>query len=322
MKLVSRLALAASAASLLGGILTAPAQAQTAYAIANGGTTLIRLDVTNPLNAVAVGTFNGGATFLDGIDFRPANNVLYGYLDTTDTLYTVNLTTATLTAVGTGSEALDTDTDSNLLDLDFNPTIDRLRIVSDATDNLVYNPNNGAVNGPNTPAPGTVTPLFYPDGDVAETAGFNPLIIGNAYTNNLPGATTTVQYGIDYGTDSLVTIANNAGTLTTVNQTLGNLGVLIDDDAPFVGFDIFTTLGGTNFAYAILDTTETGTAPTLYTINLATGAATSLGAVGGGFTQVYGLAVTPAAPEPGTLALALLGGGALVGRVVVRRKRA
>ena len=80
-----------------------------------------------------------------------------------------------------------------------------------------------------------------------------------------------------------------------------------------------------NTAYAILDTTATGAGASLYTINLGTGAATSVGSVtnaaGGRFGQVYSLAVTPSvAPEPGSLAL-LVGAMAVTGVPLYRRRK-
>jgi hypothetical protein len=71
---------------------------QTAYAIANGGTTLITFNTSDPTAATAVGnfTFNGMDTFLDAIDFRPLASQpgeLFGYLDATDTLYRVTSAT-------------------------------------------------------------------------------------------------------------------------------------------------------------------------------------------------------------------------------------
>jgi hypothetical protein len=287
--------LSIAAAGFAMALLAVPARAQqTAYAIANGGTTLIRFQTNAPGSAVAVGNFSlgGNATFLDAIDFRPLNGQLYGYLDSTDTLYTVNLTTAALTPVASGSGASATNT--NILGIDFNPTIDRVRVVTDSTQNLVYNPNSNA-------SPAVATSLFYGPGDPNENS--NALIIDNAYSNNIHlGFPTTTQYVIDYGLDVLATLNNNAGNMTTV----GALGVNTD---VFTGFDIFTSMAGVNTGFAVLDSAD-GSAPTFYDINLATGAATSIGAIGGGFNQVYSLAVVPtasAAPEPASLALMALG---------------
>jgi hypothetical protein len=315
----------------LAALAVLPARAQqTAYAIA-GGPSLLRFDLSAPGAATLVGSFSiGGSSTvdvggnvvpvsLDAIDYRAATGVLYGYWDLTDTVYSVNTGTGALTAVATGTGAGATNT--NLLGMDFNPTTgggtgSLFRVVTESAQNLVYN-----VAAPAQPA--VATGLFYPLGDAATTA--NPAggvnVVENAYTNNLAGALTTQQYGIDYVTDSLVTIGNNAGTLGTVNNTLGNLGL---DVSAYVGFDIFTTLGGVNTAYALLDTSAAGTAPGLFTINLATGAATPIGTLGGGFGQVYGLAVTPAAtniPEPGTVAL--IGAGLLpLAGTALRRRRA
>ncbi len=288
-------AAAAGIAALLSS--ASAARAQIAYAIGNGGSSLIRFDVASPANASLVGDFSGATSFLDAIDFRPLNGQLYGFqyqnLQGTpiSTLYTVDLNTAVITAVASGGSAAN----NNLLGMDFNPTIDRVRVVTANGDNLVYNPNSSA-------PPTIANPLEYALGDVNE--GKQALVIENTYSNNIAGATSTTQYVIDYGLGNLATLNNNGGQLTTV----GSLGVTVDQSAPFVGFDIFTSANGTNTAYAILDTTATGANASLFSVNLSTGAASSVAAVtnaaGGRFGQVYSLAVTPtAAPEPTSLAL-------------------
>ncbi len=292
-----------SAVALFGigaGSLTSSAHAQqTAYALANGGTTLVSFSTSNPGAVTTIGSFTGANTFLDSIDFRPSTGQLYGYLSASNAFYTVDLGTGALTSAPavTGAAA-----NTFQLGVDFNPTIDRARIVTDSAQNLVYNPTSGATT--------TATSLAYALGDVNENA--SPSVIDNAYTNNVAGLfTTTTQYGIDYGTDSLVTIANNAGTLKTV----GSLGV---DADVYTGFDIFTDKNGVNSAYAIL---TGGTTPGLYSINLTTGSATLVGSVGGGLSQVYGLAVVPTqVPEPGVLGLAFAGLGA-ASSLLLRRRR-
>ena len=169
---------------------------------------------------------------------------------------------------------------------DFNPTIDRIRVVNDVNKNYVFNPITGALQT-------TATDLFYPVGDA--NAGADPNVAGSAYSNNFVGATTSQLYGIDTGLNILATQANNAGTLGTI----GPLGV---DISALAGFDIS---GATGTAYAIM--TPAGSSQSIfYAINLATGAATPVGPVGGGLLitamTVGGIVV----PEPATFALASL----------------
>jgi hypothetical protein len=160
---------------------------------------------------------------------------------------------------------------------DFNPAVDRIRIVNANDENFRVNPNNGSLSG---------------DDPALNPAGFQ--VIGEAYDRNWNRAVATTVattlYGISRTTSSLVTqggvngsIAGgaNGGAITTV----GSLGVILDSNSD-AGFDI--DAGGT--AYAAL--TVTGLAR-LYTVNLATGAATLVGTIGTGTTAVTGLAVVP-----------------------------
>ena len=279
--------LAPRSAAAVAALLTAAfAHAQqTIYAIGNGGTTLVRFQSDNPSNVTVVGNFGGANIFLDAIDFRPATGQLYGYLDSADAFYTIDLKTAQLTLASTGASAAPTNTFQ--LGLDFNPTIDRARIITDSQQNIVFNPGAGTVSA--------FTNVFYASGDPNEN--FSPSIIDNAYSQNFAGATSTTQYAIDYTRDVLVSVANNAGTLTTI----GALGVNTDI---YTGFDIFTDSQGIDTAYALL-AGPNGGLPGLYTINLTTGAATSVGALGFP-NQVYSLAVVPAPGAASALACALL----------------
>ena len=139
--------------------------------------------------------------------------------------------------------------------------------------------------------------LAYAAGDA--NAGVNPNVVEAAYTNNDSNPAT-----------ALVSIANpNAGLLNTV----GALGV---DTDQFLGFDIFTDLGGLNQAFASL---RVGGVQRLYSINLGTGAATLLGAIG--IDRLHGLAIATAiatVPEPGSLALVAVAGLAVM---TLRRRR-
>lgn len=276
--------------------LVAPgAGAATAYAIGDGGASLLRFETDNPGAVTRVGSFGGDASFLDGIDFRPADGRLYGYLDSTDSIYTVDLETAAVSFVSTSTAP----TNTFVLGIDFNPVPDRLRIVTESQQNLRVNVDTGAAI-----VDGTLT---YAAGD-PNAGSLATLIVEAAYTNSDTNpATGTQLYYIDYGLDILVTTsAPNGGVLNTV----GSLGV---DTSELVGFDIFT-FGGVNTAYAVLNV---GGSPGFYSIDLATGAATSIGSLDPGLGPIYGLSVV--VPEPSTLALVAVGG--LAGLVVARRRR-
>lgn len=156
---------------------------------------------------------------------------------------------------------------------DFNPVVDRIRVVSDADQNLRLHPVTGGVAAQD----GT---LVYAAGD--PNFGQDPNVTSAGYTNSVSGATTTTLYDIDTGLDILVTQnPPNAGTLNTV----GTFGFSTTGDA---GFDI---RGYDNAAYAALTTTGESVSK-LYRINLATGSATLIATIGGGET-LRGLAIGP-----------------------------
>jgi len=197
---------------------------------------------------------------LVGIDFRPATGQLYalGVLNAGGRLYTLNLGTGAATLIGAGftlpqSAGTGLGTDYGF---DFNPTVDRIRIIADSRDNFRVNPDTGGIAG----------------SDTALTAG--AVVVGAAYDRNYvasPQPATTL-YGIDANTDQLVTIGGidsnpspNLGAVTAV----GSLGV---NTSTIVGFDVIN--GAEGKAYSVL---TVGGQPALYTINLATGAATPIG---------------------------------------------
>jgi hypothetical protein len=117
-----------------------------AYALS--GSTLVSFDPAAP----AVGTFipvtglTAGQTLV-GIDFRPANGVLYGLgvnsPANTATLYRISVLTGVATVVGSiGPLAgLDLSTASGF-GFDFNPVVDRIRVTTDTGENFRINPNN------------------------------------------------------------------------------------------------------------------------------------------------------------------------------------
>lgn len=242
------------------------AQAVQVYAVTESGY-LVNFDSGSPNAATTIGLIGGlGADeTVVGIDFRPANGQLYAATDG-NSLYTIDLGTATASLVQTLTPGFS----GSRFGLDFNPVPDRLRITTDADQNLRCNPAAGF------PACTVDTGLVFGAGDV--NVGRNPNVVGSAYTNSVAGAATTTLYGIDSTLNALV-VQNppNDGILTTV----GLLGVNTTD---LVGFDILT-LAGVNTAYASL--TQTGSfLSRFYTIDLVTGQASPVG--GTDFTSLIG----------------------------------
>src|SRR5262249_12495976 len=123
----------------------------------------------------------------------------------------------------------------------------------------------------------------YPPTDPNSTA--NPNVVGAAYSNNFPGATTSTLFVIDSDLDILATQnPPDDGTLNTINA----LGV---NTSELVGFDI--SGGVTPVAFASL-TSVTGLSSELYTIDTVSGAASLVGAIGPEGTFLRDLTVAPA----------------------------
>lgn len=252
--------------ALAATFMAGSADAAILYAF-DGGNRLFAFDSANPgtfVSSVQVTGLDGG---LRGIDFRPLNGELFGYTDA-NRLFRIDLTTGLATGIGGANPV-----DGTNFGFDFNPTIDRIRLVADSNTNSVLNPSNGAFTA--------ATPVFYAMGDV--NAGLDPDVTGNAYTPSIFGAAagTTQLYAVDTRNDVLARQANSAGTLNTV----GALGFDLDDD---VGFDI--AIDGMAF---VLDERD------LYSVNLQTGQLTALGQTA---TSLAGLAASPV-PAPPAFAL-------------------
>ena len=294
--------------TLTAGLLLAAssAHAATIYALTDENDLLV-FDSANPEDLLYAGAilFLQNDEDLIGIDIRPSNGQLYG-VGNKGGVYALSNTAFLPASPITASKVsqLSEDLSGSRFGVDFNPVADRLRIVSDTEQNLRVNVDTGA----------TVVDslLQYGPGQPGAT-GDNPSVVGSAYTNSLLGAGGTSLYGIDVrSSEDRLVIQNppNSGTLTVV----GPLGV---NASALQGFDILSTGNPvTNTGFAAMQIT-TGGVSQLYSINLATGAASLLGDIGGG-DLIDGLAVvSDVVPEPSTIAMAAF---ALVGGVLARRR--
>src|SRR6188768_1192247 len=112
--------------------------AQSAYAVTAAGQ-LIRFDVNTPgtLNSTTTITGLVAGDAIVGIDYRPATGELFG-LGSQSRLYVINTTTGVATQVGADGAFTVNGTSFGF---DFNPTVDRIRVVSTTDQNIRLNPN-------------------------------------------------------------------------------------------------------------------------------------------------------------------------------------
>lgn len=238
-----------------------------------------RTDPATVVGSVTVSGLGSGETLL-GIDVRPADGLLYA-LSSAGKVYTVEPSTGVATLKSTlAADVADASSPFVALagerfGIDFNPTVDRLRVVGTSGQNLRINVDSGA----------TTT-----DG-VINLAGSTPTVGSVAYSNSFDGATATQLFDLN-SADSLMyqqTPPNN-GTLAS--------GVTLGVSFTEGEFDIDPV---SNVGYAAL---TVGGASQLYTVNLAatSGAATLVGTIAG-TESVIGLALNTPAPAATVLAL-------------------
>ncbi len=204
---------------------------------------LVRFDPTNGMaNQVDI---MGLATeeVIVGLDFRPAKGMLYAITNQSN-LMSINTASGAATQIGV---ALTPAPSGDTFGFDFNPTVDRIRLVSNTGQNLRLHPDLGTVAAT--------------DGDLNPGT---PSITGAAYSENVATATSTTLFVVDSETNMLYTqIPPNDGVLVPV----GPLGITIEADN---GFDI----GGTSAMAFGLFTVDGNQG--VYQIDLASGTATMI----------------------------------------------
>lgn len=288
-------ALSASLGTIAGGELvvglTRAPRTLTMYGL-TASNQLVTLSVTDPSMTTIIGTVSGlqGNEQLLGLDFRPSTGVLYA-LGSTGRIYSIAPSTAaashvsTLTADASDSSSPFTALGGTSVGFDFNPTtVVALRVVSDTNENLRI--------------PNVLTGATFTDTDLNRTAPAYS-ISAVAYSNNIVGATTTALFGLDDTTDRLVAIAPpNAGIV----REIGALGM---DVGPAAAFEIVSATTAIAVFQAL-------TAPTLVTIDLTTGSATSVGTVNAGGILAMSAPINATAPAADSTVFAITTSGNLI----------
>ncbi|MBO2012607.1 DUF4394 domain-containing protein, partial [Hymenobacter negativus] len=220
---------------------------------------------------------------LVGMDYRPADNLLYalGYdastAGTNTQLYLLNAGTNVASPIGSAIR-LELGGPNERIGFDFNPTVDRIRVVSTNNANYRLVPTTGTIAGI--------------DGNLAYAGGSptDPGVGAVAYTNSFVGtAATTTLYDFDYLNNGLLSIQNppNSGTLNTQSTVQfvitggASPGTYPIGNPTDIGLDIFYNPStNTNVGY-VTEVTEPrangSRASNTYRLDLATGVATQLG---------------------------------------------
>ena len=190
---------------------------------------------------------------LRGIDFRPKTGDLYG-VGSDSVVYRVNPGTGIAIAEG---PAFTPALRGRSFGVDFNPVVDKIRVVSDDRQNLRLNVDEGTV--------------LMQDADL--NPGM-PMVVAAGYENssfNVTQPAATKLHVVDAASDTLFTQdPPNNGTLTNPRKLKVDVGLN-------AGFDI---AGDDNMGF--LSNAKSGRGSELYTVDITTGKTRSLGRIGGG----------------------------------------
>jgi hypothetical protein len=241
---------------------------------------LVRFSTDTPGRTRNIGKVQKGLSgdqSLVGIDYRVQDGKLYG-VGNNGGIYTLSDADASATKVGQLTVALM----GTAFGVDFNPAANRLRVISDAGQNLRHNIDDATATTP--PLAG----MTQNDGTLTIPPATTPAagVTGAAYTNNdLDANTVTTLFDIDTVNDTVV-VQSPANS-----SQLAPTGKLQVDAGTSVGFDIYSrnrfgvTQGNTGYA-----TVSVLGRYSFFQVNLLTGKLSRIG----GFradTQVMDLAI-------------------------------
>jgi Domain of unknown function (DUF4394) len=287
--------------------LPSPSASPNAVALA-ANNTVISFNTSSPSTTSSVLPLSGVATGTElvSIDRRPQNGHIYalGYNPSTNTprLYHITLISGRATSLdgmgalvdsgGTTPVTLGLANGLTKFGIDFNPTVDRLRVVNSLGFNFRVNPNTGsAVDG------SSMDSGVQPDGNINGTTS---AIGETAYTNNAPNQSVTTQFTIGVGSIDALFIQNppNSGT-QTAPLTLSSGGSPLDV-IEVRGFDIgenVNTLASNTppsmgSGLALLELAS-NSQQVVATVDLTTGQVTNTSQIGNGTSELLGLTLAP-----------------------------
>ena len=173
-------------------------------------------------------------------------------------MYAINPSTGAATQIGTTPFSTSLPA-GGTWSVDFNPTVDRVRVVHSGGLNLRVNQTDGTLAATDTPvSAGTVNAL--------------------AYDRSVAGTTGTTLYVLDGTADRLASMGSiNSAPQSPNSGVLNAIGGLGTDAQADIAFDIAPASSA--FAGTAIATMQVGGTQGLYTVDLRTGAATLQGTV-------------------------------------------
>lgn len=240
------------AGACLAALAVSSAEAATIWALDSAGR-LARIDADSRKAAAPVAIKGANGAVLS-VAVRPADGMLYG-LTAAGQIVTIDPMTGQATQKAMLDKKLETGARTTI---NFNPVVDRIRVVSSNGGNWRIHPDTGAVL-----VDGALK--YAPDSAYSAAA---PMVTTGAYTNHFAGTKETALYTLDtkLGLMNLQAPPNDG-----VQQPRGPLGVAVPAMA---GFDILSDGQGGNTGWIVAG-------GALHSIDLKTGKVTTVGSIAG-----------------------------------------
>jgi hypothetical protein len=242
--------------------MTGSASAMPAVGITPGAE-LVRYDTDTPgtiLERHAITGLQSGET-IKGLDVRPATGQLYALgivsaANDSGRIYVIDPGTGAATQVGT--TPFKTNLQSTEYGIDFNPAVDRIRVVNRGEDNVRVYPDTGEL---------VTTDANLTPGDIDAIA----------YDQNNDGTPQTTLWGYDSGTDRVVRIGGVNGGPPEASPNSGMVAT------PFGAGSGISTTGRAEMDFApggngFMTGQTAGSVYSLYTLNMSAGTVTLVGA--------------------------------------------